>query len=824
MMRPIALLLCWFVLPLPAQEAPKPPAAIASLAKLLGKKARPPVTDRPTRFKPNGKPAFLYKLADALGQDDDQKAALREVLVAGVKGVEERLAGAGYPNDVAAGLAFTLAYHWGLWKETEVSDPASEALLAQLHGALDTAEFRALSDLEKQKAYEYAVGLGVFTLVLIESSEGDKEALAGARVFARTLLETLLGADPGGMDLTDAGLVAAAGAGKAVGAPLVIGTPAGWIRETADGMVVLVKSMPTRNDQNEPLTVRVFISTGGALSSDIEKDLHASYDKMLRPLIPADATSAGFAIKDARPDVCRRYVGNGLRCQFAGVSWSKRDSGLDYSGTSQELHLYLVESGGAWFPVVVQLSGLKGPVQERGEEIAGAVRHEWLETMWAQARGEASTEPLFAAAELVGNWELSSSTGGPFYYIANTGASLGTGMVVRNHKVELRADGTWTSVVVGGAGIGTTEIQKQTLNGKWQVKNDRYGSFLVRSHDDRVTRNRLIGLYTLPDARRVYVELLADDFPALPVLWQNGDRYLTMPSAAAAPSPAAPAAPSPGSVPGRYRFTSTTFDDGWLATAAEGWTEVRKGSLRVMVHYPNPQADAYNSVLRDGDVDAWNVLVNPRYTNLRNFEWKSVQSWESITFLHADAVERATGRNVYVVLFKKHSSLGNGRFLEFIAESRAAHEAEFGAHRGSEFGWEKMADMQFRNRFAVAAGDLIGKWGANDYASLQYYYVNTGGNAGATATSTSDQFTFLPRDEYESDHSGASGVVGNMKFSRVVYKGKSTVSDWQLVLTNRFQGATETYQCAFEGIRGGRILVLTDARGSTWSLVRVRER
>jgi len=289
------------------------------------------------------------------------------------------------------------------------------------------------------------------------------------------------------------------------------------------------------------------------------------------------------------------------------------------------------------------------------------------------------------------------------------------------------------------------------------------------------------------------------------------------------PAPAPPAAAAVPPASSGFQFTNTNFDDGWTSTETEGWAEVRKSSLRVHVHYPHPQADAYNSVLRNGDINAWNLLVAPRYTNVRNFEWKSIQSFESITFLHADATEKATGRAVYVVLFKKHVSTGRGRYLEFVAPSRAAHEAEFGPFRRDEFGWEKLSDMQSRNRFAVGPADLIGgTWAANDYASLQYYYVNSGGYAGATATSTADQFTFLPGNRYESDHSGASGMVGNMKFNRVVYKGAATVSNWSMVLTNRFQGQAETYQCAFEAIRGGRILVLKDRQGTTWSLIRKR--
>lgn len=287
-------------------------------------------------------------------------------------------------------------------------------------------------------------------------------------------------------------------------------------------------------------------------------------------------------------------------------------------------------------------------------------------------------------------------------------------------------------------------------------------------------------------------------------------------------APNSPVPPASTNAPGRFGFTSTNFDDGWVSTAMEGWTEVKKGGVRVLVHYPLPQADAYHSVLRDGDMNAWNLLVAPRYMNVRNFEWKTIQSFESITFLRADATERATGRAVHVVLFKKHSSKGNGRYLEFVADSRGAYEAEFGPYHNDEFNWDKNANMQFRNKFAVAAGDLVGTWKASDYASLSYYYVSTGGFAGATATSTADQFTFLAGNRYQSEHTGASGAVGNQKWSRQVYQGAAQVSNWTMTLTNRFQGAAETYQCQFEAIRGGRILLMTDRLGTTLSLVRGR--
>ncbi len=269
-----------------------------------------------------------------------------------------------------------------------------------------------------------------------------------------------------------------------------------------------------------------------------------------------------------------------------------------------------------------------------------------------------------------------------------------------------------------------------------------------------------------------------------------------------------------------FTFASTTWDDQWTTYAREDWAEVVKGNIKVLVHYPNKNTDAYNSVLKDGLTNAWNVLVTPRYSNIRNIEMKPIQSFESIAFCEADATEKATGKPVHIVLFKKHYSNGNGRYLEFITSSKAAYEQEFGAYHNDEFGWEKPANMQYRNKFAVAAGDLAGKWSASDYASLTYYYVSSGGFAGATATSISHEFTFMSNGNYQSDQAGASGVAGNQQFSRQVYKGKFTANKWDLQLTNRFQGQTEKFSCYFEAVKGGRILIMTDKHNTIYSLVK----
>lgn len=94
--------------------------------------------------------------------------------------------------------------------------------------------------------------------------------------------------------------------------------------------------------------------------------------------------------------------------------------------------------------------------------------------------------------------------------------------------------------------------------------------------------------------------------------------------------------------------------------------------------------------------------------------------------------------------------------------------------------------------------------------------------AGTTATSTTNEFIFPISTIYQSEHNGVSGMVGNMKFSSQVYKGTFTTTNWEINMTNRFEGKPEKFGCQFEAVKGGRILVLTDRLGTVYTLGKIK--
>lgn len=259
-----------------------------------------------------------------------------------------------------------------------------------------------------------------------------------------------------------------------------------------------------------------------------------------------------------------------------------------------------------------------------------------------------------------------------------------------------------------------------------------------------------------------------------------------------------------------FAFTTSNFDDGWVATVKDDWVQVTKGEIIVLIHYPNKQADAYNSVLMDGLKNAWNILVAPKYSSGSNFEFKPVSNWEPIEFAEADMIEKSSGRQVHVVLFKKNYSSGRGVYLEFITPGKTAFEQVFGAYHEGSSGWERIENMASYNKFAVAASDLSGKWTSDFSGAIQYVNAYTGFDAGMDTHASNENFQFGPGNNYQWDLGVASGPVGNIKFQSVKSGGNfSMAGNWQITFSD-IEGKARTYNTYFSCIKGLRILWLDD--------------
>lgn len=253
----------------------------------------------------------------------------------------------------------------------------------------------------------------------------------------------------------------------------------------------------------------------------------------------------------------------------------------------------------------------------------------------------------------------------------------------------------------------------------------------------------------------------------------------------------------------------TNFDDGWTSTAQEDWVLVTKGATQVLIHYPNKKADTYNSVLLDGLKNAWSVLVAPRYGAMRNLEFKPLTNWEPIEFAEADAVEKATGKAVHVVLFKKNYQSGSGKYVELVTPDKSSFEKEFGAYHEGSSGWEKLEQMANYNKFIVSAADLQGTWTSDFSGAIQYVNAYTGLDAGTDTHASVETFQLGPGSAYKWDLGVASGAVGNIKFQSVKSSGKFSVSGdgWKVTFSD-IEGKPRTFDASFSHVKGLRVLWL----------------
>ena len=254
-----------------------------------------------------------------------------------------------------------------------------------------------------------------------------------------------------------------------------------------------------------------------------------------------------------------------------------------------------------------------------------------------------------------------------------------------------------------------------------------------------------------------------------------------------------------------FAFTTTTFNDGWVAAEQADWVQVTKRNTKVLIHYPNKNLSGNYADVLEGLKNAWNVLVAPRYTQV-NVEFKSVFGWQAIAFAETEAIEKATGKKVHLVLFRPPASESGTNYIEIIAADKKSFELEFGSNHESASGCEKMQKMSGYNKFAVAVSDLKGKW-TNKFGGLtQYVNVYTGADAGATSYSSVQNFEIGPGNEYNWEIKVASGVVGNLKFQGAKSKGKFTIQNtWQINFSD-IEGKPRLYDTYFSCIKGTRIL------------------
>ena len=272
---------------------------------------------------------------------------------------------------------------------------------------------------------------------------------------------------------------------------------------------------------------------------------------------------------------------------------------------------------------------------------------------------------------------------------------------------------------------------------------------------------------------------------------------------------------------GKYRFTTSNFDDGWTSTVSTDYILVEKNPYNVYLLYAVPyNASQFSGTgVRDAEY-YWDQYVT-RYFTTRS---KQFNDGGSIAlkppYMEGAAIDKRTGKSCFI-----------GMYLNIVPNAvsliigSAPDEAAFRRlfpKANDPFGSDLSAMTRY-NKFAVAASDLIGKWQDGNTETAQWYYTSPSGYegyAGMTVASTSATFHFYNNGSYKSIHNGATGAVGNMNTFQQEYKGTYAVSNWLVTASNRYAGKTDRFGAYFIAVRGGRLLKLNNGAGQGYTLVK----
>jgi hypothetical protein len=259
-----------------------------------------------------------------------------------------------------------------------------------------------------------------------------------------------------------------------------------------------------------------------------------------------------------------------------------------------------------------------------------------------------------------------------------------------------------------------------------------------------------------------------------------------------------------------FQFNTSNFDDGWTSIVKEDWVEATKGNIRVLLHYPREEDKKYYPQYKDHVSVFWNLLVAPRYSNLRNYESPDhLLSWQPGLFAAGLLTDNATGKDVWVALFSK----GKSGWVEVIAPDKKTFVDNFGVDKPELYfdGWDKMLPLFGLNKFAVGENDLAGTWSNQFYGATAYYNVNTGVYAGSSSVASGVTYHFKANKTYQWNLGMTSSNL-NTGSKTDVAKASGTwklINNWQIWCSD-IERKPVTYNAYFSSIKGARILWLQD--------------
>jgi hypothetical protein len=171
--------------------------------------AKKAIPGAPSKFRMSGRYELLPDLVKNLTPNAEYQKALLEVFIQGVQAYEKEAAPDGFDHDVAGAMTFFIASAYYVYRGGEEPNGDGTTFIGRaIQQNLDNPEFRRISDFDKQKFYEFMIGMGTYFIVAYKQAAGSDDLQTAGRLksAAADVLKAYLKLDPMTVRITANGL------------------------------------------------------------------------------------------------------------------------------------------------------------------------------------------------------------------------------------------------------------------------------------------------------------------------------------------------------------------------------------------------------------------------------------------------------------------------------------------------------------------------------------------------------------------------------------------------------------------------------------------
>jgi hypothetical protein len=171
--------------------------------------AKKAISGAPSKFRMAASYLCLPDLVKSLTDNQEYQKALLEVFIQGIQGYEKEAAPDGFDHDVAGAMTFFIAAAYYVYRDGEEPNGDGTTFIGRaIQEALDTPEFRQVTDADKQKFYEFMIGMGTYLIVAYKqaATAEDIKTAGQLKSSAADVLKAYLKLDPMTVRITAKGL------------------------------------------------------------------------------------------------------------------------------------------------------------------------------------------------------------------------------------------------------------------------------------------------------------------------------------------------------------------------------------------------------------------------------------------------------------------------------------------------------------------------------------------------------------------------------------------------------------------------------------------